>query len=178
MDRFRRTENAIIILEVRETMKSIDRAHACAFTGHRPEKLIFSEFDTREWLDFEIHNAIMDGYTTFITGMQRGVDSWAGESVLKRRSKGARIRRIAACAFRGMEDRWDSEWQKRYSSILLNANEVHYIGERPGTASFLKRDRWMVDHASRLIAVYCGVPGGTRETIEYAKAEGIEVVVY
>ena len=177
MDRFRRIENAIIVLEVRETMKPIDRKDACTFTGHRPEKLKFSEIGTREWLEFEIRTAIIDGYTTFITGMQRGVDIWAAEIVLRLRSEGEQIRLIAACAFRGMEERWDTEWHERYRSILLSANGVYYIGERPGTASFLKRDRWMVDHASRLIAVYCGVPGGTRETIEYAKAEGIEVVV-
>lgn len=90
-------------------MKSIDRKDACTFTGHRPEKLKFSEIGTREWLEFEIRTAIIDGYTTFITGMQRGVDIWAAEIVLRLRSEGEQIRLIAACAFRGMEERWDTE---------------------------------------------------------------------
>ena len=155
-----------------------DRAHACAFTGHRPERLGFPETETREWLESAINAAVRNGFTTFISGMQRGVDIWAAEIVLRLRSEGAPIRLVAACAFQGMEARWDIEWQERYRRILRCANEVHYIGERPGTASFEKRNRWMVDHASRLIAVYCGMPGGTKRTIEYAKAEGIEVVEY
>ncbi len=157
-------------------MIKLDRAHTCAFTGHRPEKLRFPEIGTREWLESTINNAINNGFTTFISGMQRGVDIWAAEIVLKLRFEGAPIRLIAACAFQGMEERWDPEWQKRYNRILNCANEVYYISERPGTASFDKRNRWMVDHASRLIAVYCGITGGTKSTIEYAKAEGLEVV--
>ena len=160
------------------------REHSCCFTGHRPQKLPwgFDESDThcvelKRKLRSAIKLAITHGITMFYTGMAMGTDLWAAEIVLRLRSEGEQIRLIAACAFRGMEERWDTEWQERYRSILLSANGVYYIGERPGTASFLKRDRWMVDHASRLIAVYCGVPGGTRETIEYAKAEGIEVVV-
>ncbi len=36
---------------------------------------------------------------------------------------------------------------------------------------------WMVDHSSKVIGVYTGAPGGTKETIEYAKKNGREVVV-
>ena len=36
----------------------------------------------------------------------------------------------------------------------------------------------MVDHASRLIAVYTGALGGTKKTIDYAKKKRIKVVSY
>ena len=84
-------------------MKSIDREHACAFTGHRPEKLAIPEADVIAWLDKVIQEAVDDGYTKFISGMQRGVDIWAAELVLKLRSEGRPIQLIAASAFRGME---------------------------------------------------------------------------
>ncbi len=35
----------------------------------------------------------------------------------------------------------------------------------------------MVDNSKRLIGVYTGAPGGTKETIEYAKKNGREVVL-
>ena len=35
------------------------------------------------------------------------------------------------------------------------------------------RNQWMIDHSSKVIAVYDGQPGGTRNTIMYAKAHGI-----
>ena len=34
----------------------------------------------------------------------------------------------------------------------------------------------MVDHASLLIAVYDGTPGGTQYTIQYAMRRGVEIV--
>ncbi len=37
------------------------------------------------------------------------------------------------------------------------------------------RNRWMVDHFSKLIAVYTGAPGGTKETITYAKKKGLDI---
>lgn len=36
----------------------------------------------------------------------------------------------------------------------------------------------MVDHSSRLIAIYNGNPGGTRNTIEYAKRKKLEIAIY
>ena len=36
----------------------------------------------------------------------------------------------------------------------------------------------MVDHSSRLIAIYNGSPGGTRNTIEYAKWKKLEIAIY
>lgn len=50
------------------------RSHRCAFTGHRPEKVVGYEGKIIVELRKEILLAIDAGYTTFITGMSRGVD--------------------------------------------------------------------------------------------------------
>ena len=157
-------------------MPITDREHTCAFTGHRPERLDLPEAEIIAWLEKEIRKAVEDGYTQFITGMQRGVDLWAAEAVLKVRSEGKSIRLVKACAFKGMETQWDRAWQTKYRHILFAGNETYYISERPGRSAFFQRNNWMVDHASRLIAVYTGAPGGTKETIKYAKAQGLEVI--
>lgn len=39
-----------------------------------------------------------------------------------------------------------------------------------------RRDRYMVDHASLLIAAFDGSPGGTRYTLEYAMRQGLQIV--
>lgn len=150
--------------------------HSCAFTGHRPERLALPEEDVIFWLNVQIRQAVNDGYTEFITGMQRGVDIWAAEAVLKLSEEDKNIRLIAACAFRGMEDQWDATWRRRYGDILRAADGIHYIGDRPGMQAFFARNHWMVDHASRLIAVYTGAPGGTKETIEYAESKQLQIV--
>ena len=157
-------------------MDTIDREHTCAITGHRPERLSIPEADVIAWLEKEIRKAVEDGYTQFITGMQRGVDLWAAEAVLKLKDEGKPVCLIAASAFRGMENQWESDWKKRYYRIRCSADEVHYISDKPGRTAFFRRNNWMVDHASRLIAVYTGAPGGTKETINYAKTQGLQIV--
>ena len=151
--------------------------HVCTFTGHRPERLALPEAEVIRWLTEQIVQAVNDGYTDFITGMQRGVDIWAAEVVLKLRKECKPLRLIAACAFRGMENQWEMGWQERYRTILTAADEVHYIGARPGRQAFFARNHWMADRASRLIAVYTGAPGGTKETIDYAKTKHLRIVM-
>ena len=39
-----------------------------------------------------------------------------------------------------------------------------------------RRNRYMVDHASLLLAVHDGQPGGTQRTMEYAMRRGLQIV--
>ena len=151
--------------------------HVCTFTGHRPERLALPEAEVIQWLNEQIVQAVNDGYTDFITGMQRGVNIWAAEAVLALRKEGKPLRLIAACAFQGMENQWEIGWQKRYRFILNHADEVHYVSDQPGRKAFFARNHWMVDRASRLIAVYTGAPGGTKETVEYARTKQLHIVM-
>ena len=91
-------------------MIKVDTEHACSFTGHRPERLEMSPDKVISWLEEQISKAVEDGYTDFISGMQRGVDIWAAEIVLRLKREGKPVRLICACAWKGMEDRWEPEW--------------------------------------------------------------------
>ena len=39
-----------------------------------------------------------------------------------------------------------------------------------------RRNRYMVDHSALIIAVYDGMPGGTRQTLEYAIRQKVDFV--
>lgn len=151
------------------------RNHRCFFTGHRPEKLKRAEDEIKKGLEEAILKAIHDGYTTFITGMARGVDIWAGQIVLRLRQDNPGLKFITALPYPGCDSRWSASWRKQYDDVLEAADLVNSISPAYSMAFFQKRDEWMVDHASRVIAVYDGVPGGTKNTIEYAKKNGIEI---
>ena len=71
--------------------------------------------------------------------------------------------------YAGFEQRWSPQWQMRYRAILQQADLIKTIGPSYSMAAFQQRNEWMVDHSSRLIAIYNGSSGGTRNTIEYAK---------
>lgn len=155
--------------------ESEKKLHRCCFTGHRPEKLHMSEKELTDCLLSEIRRAVQDGYTTFISGAARGVDIIAAELVLAERKRGMPIRLIVASPYKGFENRWKSDWQRRYSNVLQAADLVKYISPEYTPACFQKRNEWMVNHCSRVIAVYNGCSGGTRNTVLYAKRMGNDI---
>ena len=147
----------------------------CCFTGHRPEKLIWSEADTVSFLRREIASAVDDGYFVFISGMSRGVDIWAAEEVLRLRGDGAGVKLVCAVPFEGFEKQWSGDWQMRYHDILAQADLNCLISPEYTRSVYHDRNRWMVDRSARLIAVYDGSPGGTRYTVEYAAKNGLDI---
>lgn len=153
------------------------RLHRVCFTGHRPEKLSEPEAVVCRKLEDAIRSSVEDGYFVFISGMARGVDIWAAEIVLKEREKNSDIKLICASPYKGFERSWSSDWQKRYNDIMNAADLVRFICPEYSHACFQIRNEWMVDHCARVIAVYNGEKGGTRNTIEYAKKHSIELIL-
>lgn len=96
--------------------------------------------------------------------------------MLRLRSEGAPIKLVCASPYEGFERGWKREWQERYQCIISAADAVRYICPRYSPACFQQRNEWMIDRSERVIAVYDGEPGGTRNTIEYADGAGIRIV--
>ena len=140
------------------------RLHRVCFTGHRPEKLHYPEKQVKALLREQIEKAIEDGFTTFITGMARGIDLWAAEIVLelKRKHKDKELHLICALPHPDFESKWKLPDKMKYHSILKKAD--------------LQRNIWMVNKSNRVIAAYNGEKGGTKNTIDYACRVGINVV--
>lgn len=151
------------------------RLHRCCFTGHRPEKLNRPEREIKLELKKEICRALEDDFTVFISGMARGVDIWAAEEVLQLRKDGILVRLICACPYPGFERNWSNSWQRRYAAILNQADLVCFISPYYSSNCFQVRNEWMVNHSSKVIAVFNGQPSGTKNTIDYAQQQGISV---
>ena len=145
------------------------RLRSCCFTGHRPEKLNLSEAEIRRALKEEILRAIADGCDRFFTGMARGVDLWAAQEVVSLRSQYPQLQLAAAIPYEGFEAQWSPYWQQLYRSVLAACGDVHIFRKDFSYDSFQTRNRYMVDHCGRVIAVYNGTPGGTRNTVLYAR---------
>jgi len=150
----------------------MDTRHCCCFTGHRPEKLRVAENVVLQQLDTAITVALEDGYTTFISGMAKGVDIWAAELILERRRLQPDINLICAVPYKGFGLHWKDGWTERFERILHMADYVEYICTKFSRSAYQCRNKWMVDRASLLIAAYTGESGGTKNTIRYAKRVG------
>ena len=88
-----------------------------------------------------------------------------------------RLHLIAAVPWPGFSARWNAEWKTRYERLIKQADLAKYISRTYEPSIFTKRNYWMVEHSTRIIAFYNGSDGGTKEMIEYAQARDIDVVV-
>ena len=151
------------------------RKTRCCFTGHRPQKLHRPFDDIKVDLENAILSAIADGYTTFITGMAYGTDIWAGNIVVRLKDRFPDLKLIAAIPFPEFSEKWDEDWKVRYNRLLERADLVKVMAPEYSDAVYQARNKWMVDHSSKVIAVYDGTVGGTRDTIQYARKNHVFV---
>lgn len=157
----------------------------CAFTGHRPRKFPwdYNETDARcvalkETLAKEIAKLVDVGYTDFLSGMAEGADTWAVLAVLALKKENPALRLHCVLPCEGQADKWSVSARKRYFFILEQADEVVYVSREYHDGCMLERNRYLVDHAACLLAIYNGERrGGTAMTVRYARKMGREVIV-
>ena len=110
--------------------------------------------------------------------MAEGADTWAALTVLalKREDPALKLHCILPCE--GQADGWSASARDLYSSILVQADEVLYVNRQYQPGFMLERNRYLVDHAACLLAVYNGEQrGGTAMTVRYAKKLGRKIIV-
>ena len=157
-------------------MKNKNQSQCCCFTGHRPEKLIYSENEIKILLEKAIDNAIANGYSTFITGMAPGTDIYAAEIVPEKKKYNASLHLICAIPHPGFEKRKNKHDEERYQNILKKADYIKIICNHYFKGCYQRRNEFMVDHSNLVIAIWNGLPSGTKNCIDYAERKGINVI--
>lgn len=150
---------------------------SCAFTGHRPQNLPFGfdESDVRcVELKIRLYRTIESLITThhvthFISGMALGVDMYAAEIVLELKEKFPEITLECAIPCETQASRWNTQMQKRYNNIVSKADKKTVLQSNYTADCMDKRNKYMVEHADFLIAVWNKKPSGTGNTVRYAK---------
>ena len=102
----------------------------------------------------QITALIERGVTDRLCGMAQGADLWCAQIVLDLRKKNTAMKLHAILPCEGQERKWTASAQEHYRSILAQANEVIYVGQEYSRNCMLKRNRYLVDHSSILLAVY------------------------
>ena len=158
------------------------KAQICCFTGHRPDKLPWGERESdprclrvKQELYQALERAYALGYRHFISGMARGGDLYFAEAVLELREKYPDVLLECARPCESQSSRWPREERRRYDAILDRCNYETMVQHTYDRGCMMRRNRYMVDHASRIIALYDGVPkGGTAQTLAYALRKGLD----
>lgn len=160
-----------------------ERAQSCCFTGHRPEKLPWrtNEADPRctalkQRLFDTVEAVYRCGVTHFICGMARGCDTFFCEAVIELRNEHPEISLEAAIPCEEQAEGWTDAEKKRYDRLVSSCDYITLISHSYTPTCMEKRNHYMVDHASVLIAVYDGSRGGTMSTMLYALRQGLEII--
>nr|WP_242861871.1 SLOG family protein [Christensenella timonensis] len=162
-----------------------EKETTCCFSGYRPEKFAFPlKAPSREYsillgyINIYILFSIEKGYTAFLCGMAQGFDIICGETILrlKKHPGYEHIRLSCAVPYRDHSKRWDGIWQLRHQKLAGLADQVIYVSEDYSRECFHVRNRFMADHASRLICYHDGQSGGTAYTVDYCRKKGIEII--
>ena len=123
-----------------------------------------------------VESAIHEGMEHFICGMAEGCDLYFAETVLALKKHYPHVTLEAAIPCPTQADGWSAAQRERYRRILEQCDYETMVQERYTRECMQRRNRYMVDHASLLIAVNDGLRGGTRSTIEYAFRRGVSVL--
>ena len=156
----------------------------CCFTGHRPMKLPWgmNESDPRcVAVKLEIAarlEGIYDlGYRHFICGMAIGCDMYFAEAVIALRENHPDVELEAAIPCGTQPDKWNEAQRRRYNRLIDSADIVTVLQYTYTNDCMMRRNQYMVDRSSLLLACYDGKTGGTMKTILYAQRSGLKTVI-
>lgn len=157
-----------------------------AFTGHRPELLPFGENElsaesirVKTMILNEIMSSAAKGCDTFLAGGARGGDIIFAEQVLLvKATEYPNIRLITVVPHEGQANSWSEAWRDRYFRIHELSTEVITLASRYSRDCYHVRNRYLVDNADKLLALYNGgATGGTAYTVKYARQKNREIIV-
>ena len=154
----------------------LNKSQSVAFTGHRN-----IEGNKRLELRVAVDNALIElhqsGYRNFINGMAMGFDLLAASAVIALKRRFSDVKLIAVVPYRNQSEKFSEYEQKRYQYALQNADEVIVLREKYSNGCLLRRNDYMLAHASGLIAYYDGKPkGGTFYTIRKASESSMPII--
>lgn len=149
----------------------INKTRACAVTGHR---VLYPEFNQKELENLFI-KIIEKHFDTFLIGMAVGFDTVCFKTLQKLREK-YDIKLIACVPCRHQDLKFSLEQKQEYRKMLLAADETIILSEEYTPSCMQKRNQFMVDNASVLIAYLRRNYGGTYKTCLYAKKVSVPII--
>lgn len=160
------------------------RESTCCFTGHRPDKLPWGlDENSAECRKLRIEIAIQlealhsAGIAHFISGMALGCDLLFAEAVLAMREEYDDVTLEAAVPCDSQANSWPEEQKERYNAILSSCDTVTFVQHQYTPGCMLRRNRYMVDNSSVLLACFNGSSGGTMNTLLYARRQGVKTII-
>ena len=149
----------------------INRARSCAVTGHR----ILEKGFNRAKVEEKLSQLIKIGYNEFLVGMALGFDTVCFQ-ILEKLRETNNIKIIACIPCKTQADRFSKNDKKEYERMLLSADEKVVLSEEYTPYCMQKRNKFMVDNASVVLAYLRNEKTGTANTVKYAKERQVVII--
>ena len=157
----------------------------CCIVGHQPANLPFgsNEADERcdrlkERLRASIEEQILeDGVTRFLCPMNIGSELFAAEIIEDLQAEGKNITLTAVLPYELQAEDWPEDGRDRFFETVRRCNSEKHVQAHYDDTCMANTDRFMLDAADSLIAVWNGGPGDVGLTVQMAKEKGIPATV-
>ncbi|MGN1058870.1 MAG: SLOG family protein [Clostridia bacterium] len=153
----------------------MEKEITCCFTGHRDMDARTGKAVQKE-LEKNLCRLIGDGFTCFESGGARGFDLLAANTVIRLKKKHPQIRLSMILPCRDQDRFWNKKQRDEYRAVLAAADEVIYTADAYYKGCMMKRNRYLVDSATCVLAYLERDAGGTKYTVDYANKTGVEVL--
>ena len=161
-----------------------ERDLTCCFTGHRPVKLPWGARETdprcvalKAQLAATLDGIYESGYRHFICGMAIGCDTYFAEAVLRMKQVHNDITLEAAVPCDDQAEKWNRTQQLHYAELLQQCDSVTHVSHSYSPGCMMKRNQYMIDSSSLLLACFNGHSSGTMSTILYAQRQGVQTII-
>ncbi len=161
-----------------------DRDLTCCFTGHRPVKLPWGTKETdprctalKIQLAETLDRIYECGYRHFICGMAIGCDTYFAEAVLALKLLHPEVTLEAAVPCDDQAGKWNISQRKHYAELIEQCDTVTYVSHSYSPGCMMKRNEYMIDCSSLLLACFSGRSSGTMNTILYAQRQGVRTII-
>jgi uncharacterized phage-like protein YoqJ len=151
-------------------LTDFDISTTCCFSGHRVLKKDFNV----DKLTAVVDKLISNGYRTFLVGMAWGFDLKVFEVLLTKKNYNIDI--IACVPCKEQSTYFKKEEKQKYEDFLKKADKVVYVSNEYFDGCMQKRNRYMVDNSSILVAYLYSNIGGTKNTVSYAEKQGKNII--
>ncbi len=154
-------------------IENFNKEKAVAFSGHRIIKKDFSVDN----LKIKIEKKINEGFEFFLVGMALGFDTLCFKILkqIKKEKKDKNIK-IIACVPCPEQDKYFKKSQREeYQKMLKEADSVVLVSPAYDEACMRRRNVFMLDNSSILIAYLYSTFGGTYFTVKTAVEKNLTI---
>ncbi len=150
---------------------NFDIKKTCAVTGHREMKWDLDKLHLKEIF----LSLIKKGYDTFLCGMALGFDTLCFKILEEIREKND-IKIVACIPCKTQDKSFSKEEKENYAKMVCSADKVILVSENYTPYCMQKRNVFMVDNSSILVAYLKQLKGGTFNTVQYADKMDKEII--